>query len=332
MPERKHPVVAAFRELDRLPALSESRRRVLHALRKEKSPGSAIAAIEGDIGLLAAILRAANAADGNAVATVQQAFKLLGAEEIERIAGDLPAADFFEPYKGCDLTPDTLRRHSVATQRTAMRLATTVEAVNADELAVAALLHDVGKLPLCVALGDYPGAFYRGARTPRERLQVERERIGTDHAALGGLLLRHWGLPDRIAGIVARHHDPAPGSEAALLQLADAVVHHSQDGGVEPEEVLLAAERARIHTDWLRKLLSGGGEDGAPRTRERSPLTPREAVALRGLAEGKTYKQLGAELGVSPSTLRSQLHSACGKIGVKDRAQAVIVAAERGWI
>src|SRR3712207_3772956 len=102
MSERKHPVVAAFRQLDRLPALSESRRRVLHALRREESPGGAIAAIEGDIGLLAAILRAANAADGNAIATVRQAFDLLGPKEIERIAGEVPAADFVEPYTGCD--------------------------------------------------------------------------------------------------------------------------------------------------------------------------------------------------------------------------------------
>ncbi len=332
MAERKHPVVAAFGQLDHLPALSESRRRVLHALRDEHSPSGAIAAIEGDIGLLAAILRAANAADGNAVATVRQAFELLGREEIERIAGELPAADFFEPFKGCDLTPDALRRHAVATQRTAVRLAIAVEAVNPDELAVAALLHDVGKLPLCVAFADYPDAFYRGARTRHERVQVERDRIGTDHAALGGLLLRHWGLPDRIAAMVAHHHDPAPGSEAALLQLADAIVHHTQGGAVEPEEVLQSAERARIHTDWLRKLLASGADDTSGRGRDRSPLTPREAIALRGLAEGKTYKQMAAELSVSPSTLRSQLHSSCKKLGVKDRAQAVIVAAERGWI
>ena len=332
MAQRKHPVVAAFRQLDRLPALIEARQRVLHELRAEGSTNGAIDAIEGDIGLLAAILRAANAADGNAVATVQQAFNLLGPEEIERIAGDLPAADFFEPYSGCDLTPDALRRHSVATQQTAGRLATAVAAVNPDELAVAALLHDIGKLPLCVAFADYPDAFYKGARTPRERLEVERERVGTDHAALGGLLLRHWGLPGRIAAIVARHHDPPPGSEAALLNLADAIVHHSHDGSVEPEEVLRSAENARIHTEWLRKLLSSAPEGALPRLRERSPLTPREAVALKGLAEGKTYKQMAAEFGVSPSTLRSQLHSSCRKLAVKDRAHAVIVAAERGWI
>jgi putative nucleotidyltransferase with HDIG domain len=332
MTEHKHPVIAAFRELDTLPALSESRSRALQALSGGSSPAAAMAVVEGDIGLLAAILRAANAADGNAIATVRQAFELLGLERVERITRQVPVADFFEPFKGCDLTPEALRRHSLATQRTAVRLATAVGAGDADELSVAALLHDIGKLPLCVVFGDYPDAFYGRSRTPAGRVRVERERIGTDHAALGGLLLRHWGLPDRTAAMVARHHDPPPGSEAALLQLADAIVHHSHDGAVEPKRVLQAAERARVDTAWLRTLLAGGPADDEPRLRERSPLSPREVVALRGLAEGKTYKQLGAELDLSPSTLRSQLHSSCRKLGVKDRAQAVIVAAERGWI
>jgi DNA-binding NarL/FixJ family response regulator len=74
------------------------------------------------------------------------------------------------------------------------------------------------------------------------------------------------------------------------------------------------------------------GGDERPRTSEPCPLSKAELLALRGLGEGHTYKELAASLGRSPSTIRTQLHSSYKKLGVRDRAQAVLLAAERGWL
>jgi len=63
-----------------------------------------------------------------------------------------------------------------------------------------------------------------------------------------------------------------------------------------------------------------------------NPLTDRELDAVRLLASGKTYKQVATALGVSQSTVRNHLHSVYHKIDVVDRAQAVIVCRENGWI
>jgi DNA-binding NarL/FixJ family response regulator len=63
-----------------------------------------------------------------------------------------------------------------------------------------------------------------------------------------------------------------------------------------------------------------------------SPLTPMQQKALRGLADGKLYKQIAAELGLSQSTVRSHVHNLYRKLDVADRAQAVLLASERGWI
>ena len=65
-------------------------------------------------------------------------------------------------------------------------------------------------------------------------------------------------------------------------------------------------------------------------TRLRCPL--REVDALRGLAEGKVYKQIARELSLSVSTIRTHLHNVYRKIGAVDRAQAVLIARDRGWI
>jgi DNA-binding CsgD family transcriptional regulator len=64
----------------------------------------------------------------------------------------------------------------------------------------------------------------------------------------------------------------------------------------------------------------------------RCPLTPRQQEVLRGLAAGKTYKQIGYELGISVSTIRSHVRCLCDGIKVINQAQAVIAAYERCWL
>jgi LuxR family maltose regulon positive regulatory protein len=55
-------------------------------------------------------------------------------------------------------------------------------------------------------------------------------------------------------------------------------------------------------------------------------------VVLQHLAEGMVYKQIARELALSVSTVRSHLHNVYGKLGAVDRAQAVLIANERGWL
>jgi DNA-binding NarL/FixJ family response regulator len=61
-------------------------------------------------------------------------------------------------------------------------------------------------------------------------------------------------------------------------------------------------------------------------------MSTREVEVLRGLAQGKVYKQIASELGLSTSTVRTHLHNVYGKLGAMDRAQAVLIATERGWL
>jgi DNA-binding NarL/FixJ family response regulator len=62
------------------------------------------------------------------------------------------------------------------------------------------------------------------------------------------------------------------------------------------------------------------------------PLSTRELSVLQRLSEGKVYKQIAHELTLSTSTVRTHLHNIYGKLGAVDRAQAVLIATERGWL
>jgi DNA-binding NarL/FixJ family response regulator len=68
------------------------------------------------------------------------------------------------------------------------------------------------------------------------------------------------------------------------------------------------------------------------RAKEPCPLSSRELEVLMALADGKVYKQIAREMSLSVSTVRSHLHRSYTKMGVPDRAQAVLLATKRGWI
>jgi DNA-binding NarL/FixJ family response regulator len=61
-------------------------------------------------------------------------------------------------------------------------------------------------------------------------------------------------------------------------------------------------------------------------------LTEREREILVLIGRGRSNGEIAAELGVSPSTVKNHVTSLFAKLGVRDRAQAVIVAYEAGLI
>jgi DNA-binding NarL/FixJ family response regulator len=44
------------------------------------------------------------------------------------------------------------------------------------------------------------------------------------------------------------------------------------------------------------------------------------------------YKEIADDLSLSSSTVRTHLHNVYRKLGAIDRAQAVLIAREKGWI
>ncbi|HWC27499.1 MAG TPA: LuxR C-terminal-related transcriptional regulator, partial [Solirubrobacteraceae bacterium] len=199
----------------------------------------------------------------------------------------------------------------------------------------AALLHDIAKLVLGRARPGYTDAIGARTTTPEQRIRHEQRALGMDHASLGGLLLSRWGLPERLASTVTAHHSAeGEGEAASYVRLADMVVHHAQGDRVDRSKMLQLADVCGLSTTSLRDVLFDLPHAGGSQRRraEPSPLSNRETTVLRVLAQGKVYKQIGRELGVSTSTVRTHLHNAYVKLGVDDRAQAVLRATEMGWL
>ncbi|MNM30654.1 DNA-binding transcriptional activator UhpA [compost metagenome] len=50
-------------------------------------------------------------------------------------------------------------------------------------------------------------------------------------------------------------------------------------------------------------------------------LSPRENDVAQGFGEGRTYKEIARDLGLSPNTVRHHIRAIYGKLGVKDKAR-----------
>lgn len=327
----------AFEAVERFPVLVESRERVIAAATAETArPAEIVEAVESDVALSISVLRHANRGGlvAGGTAGIPAALEVLKPAGVLALAGTAPSFDFFEPSSGWELKPERFRVHALATQRAADRIGRVIGWAERDELAVATLLHDVGRLVISRLHPGYKVYFDAVSRTPEQRLREEREQLGIDHALVGGVLARRWDLPQRIAVAIERHHADDAEGLAAMVATADMVAHYCQGEAIAPERLRAAADRIGLSNDSLRDILYELPlpTQDASRISEPCPLSSRELDVLRHLSEGMVYKQIATEMHLSVSTIRTHLHNVYGKIGAVDRAQAVLTARDRGWI
>lgn len=337
-PERGHRLTAAFEALEHFPALAESRDRVLElAVEGKGISDDLIEVIERDVAILAAVIRGANEGDSQRpVVTVREAVNVLGPEGVGEIVDRAATFDFLERTAQWGAIPDRFRIHGIATQQAALRIANESGwAGDQEALLVSSLLHDVGKLVLMHAYDGYPNQILDGARSPQERLMRERNELGVDHALVGGVLARRWGMPKSIASAIEFHHGGDQGGEASIIQLADLLVHYGDGADIAADEMLKASRDASMTVTQLRKVLYEiplPAASSKRRSATPSPLSARESDVLRQLAKGFVYEQIAINLHLSTSTVRTHLHNIYGKLGVRDRAQAVLKADGNGWL
>jgi putative nucleotidyltransferase with HDIG domain len=329
-------LIEAIEAVDRFPMLGDARKRVLSTAGAGRATTDAlVGAAESDVALALAVLRTVNLGKRpkDAVGSLRKAVEALGPPRVVELARKLPSADFFQPATSFRTRVDSVRLHAVAVKRMTTRLALLLERSDHDDLVAVALLHDVGKLVLCHAVPEYPDKLVHAAKTPDQRVRAERLALGFDHATVGALVARRAGLPPGIAGAIETHHRADGIGMGAIVRLADMLVHYAGAQAVDANSMLAAAGDLGLHPAALRELMYELPNAGrGPATVRPSPLTPSELSVMRKLAEGKLYKQIAEELGRSSSTVRTHLHHIYRKLEVYDRAQAVLLAVEQGWV
>jgi putative nucleotidyltransferase with HDIG domain len=320
----------AFEAFERFPAFAAARGQLLD--NGIRIGGDTVSIVESDLALTVAVLRRANSEGRQPrVATIPEALDRIGEHGLREIATGADSFDFFESCGVWGSEPQTHRLHAVATQRAAERVARAIHYQRVDELLVAALLHDIGKLVLTLANPRYQDLPSASLLRPERRLEEERREMGVDHALVGGVLARRWGLPHELARAIERHHHPGESGLAGIVRLADMIARFEAGNPVGGAAMRCAASDVGLGETALMDVLTA-----APITERRStaasPLTPGEHRVVAELAKGRVYKEIAAELGLSVSTVRTHLYNTYRKLGVADRAQAILLAKENGWV
>jgi HD-like signal output (HDOD) protein len=99
--------------------------------------------------------------------------------------------------------------------------------LDAEQAALAGLVHDIGKLPL----RSYLEA---DAQLSQDQQLCQQLELAL-HPAVGGLLLRHWKFPDELVQAAEEHEDmerdPAVKADYADLVIAANLLHYGTDTG-----------------------------------------------------------------------------------------------------
>lgn len=202
--------------------------RVISLVDSGKSTAKEIAdALANDQVLAAKVLKLVNSGVygfRQPITTLSRATVLLGQDVVKTLvlsSSVLGVIDKMNLLEG-------LWEHSVATARAASLLSERVGLKKPEEVALSALLHDVGKVVLAQA---FPDRMVKVQELVGRRhclmIEAEQEIFGVGHPEVASWLLKRWALPDELTEPIAHHNNFHPARDfadrTAIVHVADVV-------------------------------------------------------------------------------------------------------------
>jgi len=201
--------------IQKMPSLPTTVAKVLEVCNNPRtSPADLNHVISLDPVLVGRVLKLINSAYyglGQQVTSLVRAIIMLGINTVKNLAlssAVLHNLSSKKDFQAIDM--EGFWRHSLCVGVAAKVIAkkTGVDAKQAEEYFPAALLHDIGKIPLNAVLSkDYVLAV---SVSDRERISLhtaEGRLIGVDHAKAGSMIAVAWKLEGAVGDAIARHHD-----------------------------------------------------------------------------------------------------------------------------
>ncbi len=157
------------------------------------------------------------------ISSISHAIILLGFDVIKGVVFSASVFDLMEK------SMVGLWEHSLGSAIVAGRISRQLGLPDPEEIATAALLHDIGKVLVKVSLAeDYAQIAERVETSQCAFRDAETVSLGVDHGSIGGWLAKEWNLPQKLMVPIEYHHDfekaPSMSERVAVVQLADAIV------------------------------------------------------------------------------------------------------------
>jgi len=163
------------------------------------------------------------------IETISRAITLVGTKELSALTLAMSVLKLFKDIPAELVNMKSFWKHSIACGLVARMFAEKKGDADSEPFFVGGLLHDVGRLILYMRMPAESGRTLSIALSENILLfGAERRLFGFDHGELGGMLLKHWRLPERMADMVGHHHAPEKAGDplsAGILHLADIAVN-----------------------------------------------------------------------------------------------------------
>ncbi|MBK1721059.1 GGDEF domain-containing protein [Thiocystis violacea] len=210
-----------------------------------------------DPALSSRMLRVCNSplyAQRRTTTNLHQAVMLLGLNSTMTMALSFTLSDLYRASNGRQRYLQRVWKRAVVSALASRMLGERIGLGSLDELYLAALLQDLGILALYAALPERYAPLIEQYDSHDAFLKLERDTLGCDHGEAGAWLMRHWGVPERLAMTAVAVHDPDDSTLdaeqkrfihpiAVAGQLAEFVL---SDGGEGAMEAVV-----RSANDWL---------------------------------------------------------------------------------
>jgi diguanylate cyclase (GGDEF)-like protein len=205
------------------------------------------------------------------VTTISRAIMLLGPVSIRAIALSFSLARNFKNGSKGILSQMKYWERSLVSAVAAQRIGLLVKLPAQEELFLAGLLQDIGILAFDRALGErYETIADPAGADHRKLVELERQKLQTDHAQVGAWLAKEWSIPPFLQHAIHGSHDPETGipcgnagSFVRCLALASTVADIWIDPDTEAaSEKACAKARSLMGLDpgGLNRVLSGISE------------------------------------------------------------------------
>lgn len=203
-----------IRRMEDLPTLPSVAVKIINVLLDETSSARDVAEIvEADHSLTMKLLMVANSAfygTPRGVSTVKEAIVSLGFNKLKSMILSLSVLDTVEAMASeSELDIQEFWAHSLRCAVCVEDLSRKLREDFSEEIFVAGLLHDIGKL----VLSRYaPSGFREASALVRSRgmgqAEAERAIMEIDHGAVGKSIMDRWHFPVALKESVGLHHDP----------------------------------------------------------------------------------------------------------------------------
>jgi len=266
--------------LGELPTLPVVVARVLEVVEDTHSSASDLVdIIQNDQAIASKVLKVANSAYyglAKQVRSIGHAVVLLGFETVRNLSLGVGVFRSFLPY-GLQQALDLERfwEHTIATGVCARMLWHQLKREDSEEVFLAGLIHDIGRLAfLSIQPKQYGVVLRKARRAGRPMVEAEQEEFGGTHAELGALLCGRWSFSPGLTDPVRFHHNLADcGAEHALTTAGVALgncLSHQQHIGWAVDAVTPAVPQVVLDTLGLTS--SQAGELGEQLENRRSEI------------------------------------------------------------